>query len=140
MPRQESKHLTDILIRLTRILHDHMKQRGTKPSLSIIQVHALVLIERQYPSMHDLAHHLAITPPSATSLVHSLVSAQLVRRLQDPKDKRTFRLELTPTGHELLTRRLDLIAEGLEHLTQALSPADLQTLIRLMEQLISSHA
>ncbi len=139
MPSAESRHLTDLLMRLTRILHEQMKLRVTKRPLSLMQLHTLIVIERSRPSMHDLAHRLTITPPSTTTLVNGLVQSSLVRRLKDPRDKRTLHLELTPQGKKLLRDRLRMLAEGMQEATGALRADELRTFIALMERMVSSY-
>ena len=67
--------------------------------LSILQIEALWYVkEEKEVLMKDLASHLFIAPPSATSLADDLVKAKLVKRSEDKKDRRTTAISLTPKG------------------------------------------
>ncbi len=123
---------------LTRVLHEQMKRRVTKQPLSAMQLHALAYIKHHRPAMHDLAERLTITPPSTTTLVHSLVGSSLVRRVTDLADKRSLRLELTPQGTKALQDRLQAVTEGLQEITGVFTPAELKTFTLLMEKLVAS--
>ena len=53
--------------------------------------------------MKDLATHLGITPPSASTLVDAMVEKRFLSRTKSEGDRRRICLALTPTAHRLLT-------------------------------------
>lgn len=77
------------------------------------------------PSMSDIADYLAITAPSATSLIAALVSAGFVRRIADPADKRAWCLSLTAKGDRELAKTVKRGMRALGGLFAPLSAAEL---------------
>lgn len=102
-----------------------------------LHIEALVYIrDHQTPSMHDLAEHLAITAPSATSLVNALERKGLVKRAADAGDKRSVRLSLTGVGKRHLE---ETVARGkalLGELFKPLSAAQLREFTRMLGVII----
>ncbi|HWA32241.1 MAG TPA: MarR family transcriptional regulator [Candidatus Paceibacterota bacterium] len=81
-------------------LTDEARECGC--SLSNFQVLKFVA-EKGRPSMKDIARKLRVTPPSASSLVDTLVAKKLVARILAPEDRRSVRVILAPGGHKLLS-------------------------------------
>ena len=59
------------------------------------------LSEHRNPTMKDIAHHLRITPPSATTLIDAMVENKLVKRENSIGDRRSVRVVLTPQAKKL---------------------------------------
>ncbi|MDB5188482.1 MAG: hypothetical protein JWM92_80 [Candidatus Nomurabacteria bacterium] len=57
--------------------------------------------EQQHPTMKDIAHHLRITPPSATTLIDAMVGNKLVKRENAVGDRRSVRVILTPQAKKV---------------------------------------
>lgn len=76
------------------------KERGC--SVSHFEV-LKYIADKGSPSMKDIARELGITPPSASTLIDTLVSKQFVTRTQTPEDRRTIRIILQPKGNVLLS-------------------------------------
>lgn len=58
--------------------------------------------ENAGPTVKDIATALGVASPSAVELVARMVGAGLLRRQDDPQDKRLTRLKLTTLGERLL--------------------------------------
>lgn len=54
------------------------------------------------PSVGDIAENLLIRHHSAVELINRLVRMELLKRLQDPEDRRRVRVALTPLAEEKL--------------------------------------
>src|SRR3954467_13006517 len=73
--------------------------------LSPSQGAALVTIDRHGPlTPSELAVREPIRPPTATRVIARLEETGLVDRTQDPVDRRSFVVTLTPPGRDLLAR------------------------------------
>ena len=73
--------------------------------LSPSQAAALATIDRHGPlTPSELAGRERIQRPTATRLIARLLEVGLVDRTQDPVDRRSFVVALTPAGRELLAR------------------------------------
>lgn len=91
-------------------------------SLSIPQLRSLAFLNRSPgASLSDLAEHLGVTCATASATTERLVQRNLVKRIDDPQERRRVLLYLTDEGRHHLRQSLDQtcahIAELLEHLT-----------------------
>ncbi|NHC45673.1 MarR family winged helix-turn-helix transcriptional regulator [Motilibacter aurantiacus] len=92
--------------RLRRSAGAEVEDLGITPA----QARALRTVARfaEPPSMGALAERLHIGPRSATDLVDPLEQSGLLRREQDPANRRSYRVHVTPEGervHGQLRRR-----------------------------------
>ena len=73
--------------------------------------------------MSHLARHEGISKPSATGIVGRLVEKGYVSRRSDRDDKRSFMVEITADGRELIEQRrrerTAFIARHIDHLDEA---------------------
>lgn len=97
------------------------------------------IADHDRPKMRDVAAHLAITAPSATSLVQALMRKGLVAIVPDERDGRTSRLALTAKGKRELTQSLARGRKLLGALFNGVSAADLVTFSDVLEH-IKTHA
>src|SRR4051812_45334150 len=70
------------------------------------QARALGAVARfpEAPTMSALAARLHVSPRSVTDLVDPLEQAGLLRREQDPANRRSYRLRITPEGEQVTSR------------------------------------
>jgi DNA-binding MarR family transcriptional regulator len=74
--------------------------------LSLTQVKALAALAADELSVKELAERLGLSLPGASRAVDALVARDLLRRREDPDDRRQRRLLCTDAGRDAL-RRLD---------------------------------
>jgi DNA-binding MarR family transcriptional regulator len=99
-PPDLAHRLRPVIARLGRRLR---QEAGGE--LSPSQGTALATIDRHGPlTTGELADRERIQRPSATRVIARLEEAGLVDRTQDPADRRSFVVALTPAGRELLAR------------------------------------
>ncbi|MBC8923503.1 MarR family transcriptional regulator, partial [Escherichia coli] len=55
----------------------------------------------------DLGHMLRISKPSVTQMIQSLEGKGLIKRVQNPEDKRSMYVELTEVGAGVSEKMLD---------------------------------
>jgi DNA-binding MarR family transcriptional regulator len=127
---------------IMRFIRAEMRRSGD-PAVSVPQFRVLAFVHR-HPgtSLADVADHLGVTPPTASSIVDRLVRRGLVRRVGHREERRRIVLTLTTAGARLFdrargtTRRkvarllaglpadhLHQVAEGLDVLRGAFSGA-----------------
>jgi DNA-binding MarR family transcriptional regulator len=101
--------------------------------LTVTQLLVLFLL-RETPGMPAgaLAEDLRVTPPTVTGLVDRLVRMGVVRREEDPKDRRLVRNVLTERGQEILG---EVEREGRAFLTELFERLSAGRLSRLVESL-----
>lgn len=82
--------------------------------------------------LSDIASALDVVPRSVTSKVDHAQSAGHVRRLPDPDDRRSTRVELTDSGRALLARIGEHRGQRADDLLSGLSETDRDELLRLL--------
>gem|GEM_PF-671372 len=103
-----------------------------------LHVETMIFIrEQEGPSMRVIAGHLAITAPSATSLLSALVKGGLVRRARDARDARASRLYLTKKGAMFLATTQVHGRKVFAELFSVLSPRELAMLSTLLKRVLS---
>lgn len=136
-PDESAGDLADQLLRLTRRLH-HAHRRHFSP-LGVTPAQARMLRTVAHsprpPRMADLAELLGVVPRQVTSLVDALEERGLVRRAQDPANRRVTRIQLTDDGGTALTRLRQARRTSAEELLAPLSPAQRTALSRLLTRL-----
>lgn len=80
----------------------------------------------------DVASALDVVPRSVTSKVDHADAAGFVRRLPDPSDRRSTRVELTDAGRALLEQIGQHRGERADDLLRGLSSTDRSELLRLL--------
>ncbi len=74
--------------------------KGT--DLSLPQMHTVELIGTNGPiRMKDLAEKLGVVMGTLTVMIKRLISMDLVTRRVNTNDNRSYKVELTPKGHEI---------------------------------------
>ena len=71
-------------------------------------------------NMSRIANLVGCTVPAATGVVDKLVRAELVRREQDPKDRRVIRIAITPTGRKTLSHLKRIHEQRLQEVLERL--------------------
>ncbi len=84
--------------------------------LSLPQYRILGMLDESSAVSSDLAHRLAVRPPTITAVVDGLVERHLVIREAVVGDRRSIRVSLTPTGIVALRAAEDEMCETLERI------------------------
>lgn len=113
-----------------------LEENKRKNRLSILQIETLRYVrENQGVLMKDLAWHLFITPPSATSLVNELVRAKLVGRSSSKKDRRITGISLTKKGKKVLEKTMIQKMEKIREKIDKLTAKEKNFLLKVFEKL-----
>ncbi|HAC1859309.1 TPA_asm: MarR family transcriptional regulator, partial [Listeria monocytogenes] len=83
----------------------------------------------------DLGHMLRISKPSVTQMIQSLEGKGLIKRVQNPEDKRSMYVELTEVGAGVSEKMLDEFQASFEDMQEFLGEDDMKKLITLLEKL-----
>ena len=103
--------------RSMRSLIRHMKEND----LSMSQIGALFQIDRGRSNVSDLGQRLGISIAAASQMLERLVQQDLIRRSEDPEDRRAKQLILTDKGRRIIRESIDARQGWLEELTASLS-------------------
>ncbi|HKC13285.1 MAG TPA: MarR family transcriptional regulator [Vicinamibacteria bacterium] len=123
MPEQES---IGLLVAVTRRRIKQAVGRRVRPhGLSAQQFGLLVaVVEREGPSLRELAERLRTDQPTTSRIVTTLVRKRLVREEGDPRDRRRRCLRLAAPGRALAERLYPVALELRAAIVGGLSPAE----------------
>ena len=138
MTEKQASRTEDRLISLFFNVGRTIRQNTPKHDpFSLLKLETLRYVsEVNEPQMKDIATHLAITAPSATSLVNSLVRAGALKRIVDPKDRRSVHLALTGKAEALVKHGHRQLAENLGGCLEVLTIKEKENLIKIMEKIL----
>ncbi|MFJ5997320.1 MarR family winged helix-turn-helix transcriptional regulator [Streptomyces sp. NPDC092370] len=78
----------------------------------------------EQPSQRRLADHTGLEPLYVSKLARALETAGLLERTRDPRDPRAVQLALTPQGHEVTRRAIEVVHGLLQQLLDPLGGLD----------------
>lgn len=108
--------------------------------LSVSQCYALEALDQRGPmTMGDLAAHLCLKVSSMTRVVDSLVESGLVRRADDPDDRRVCLVRLSAKGRALLARVQGGLIEEYEAVLRNVPTASREAVIQAVGDLLSAY-
>jgi DNA-binding MarR family transcriptional regulator len=111
----------------------HMAQFDLKPS----EFAALSLVfENPGASQRQVADAVMISPPNMASLMERLEERGLLRRQQDPQDKRLYLLHLTDAGAQLHSQASSVVQNLEERASSMLTPDEKERLLELLAKVI----
>jgi MarR family transcriptional regulator, transcriptional regulator for hemolysin len=127
---------------LARLMRTRADQRARRRGMTRAQWVILIWLERQPGlSQNELAALVEVEPITVGRLVDRLEARGLVERCADPKDRRVWRLRLTPAASAVLDEIEDYRAELHDLITVGLDAAKLQVmtdvLIRMKANLLA---
>jgi len=108
--------------------------------LSFTQINILMrLLHGEICSISDIGGQLGVTNAAASQTVDQMVQMGLIKRTEDPNDRRAKQLTQTPKGRTLLEKGIKARGEWIESVTDALS-LEQQNMIILAITLLTEAA
>ncbi|MFN8526121.1 MAG: MarR family winged helix-turn-helix transcriptional regulator [Chloroflexota bacterium] len=95
---------------------------------------------RSGPRVGAVARSLGVTLPTVTAVMDKLVERGLVRRDEDPVDRRQHVCRLTPSGHALMDELMAGHRAHTESLLGYMSEGDLEQVLAVMRLFIEAAA
>ena len=130
----------DAFLRAARRARGRLNRAPSVPELSPSQFHLLEPLMRSPAALcvGELADAAGVTPPSATRMLDGLQDRGLVARVRTSDDRRLVRVQITPEGVELVTRKHGAMRATREAVFNQLSPAERETAARVLQRLTSA--
>jgi DNA-binding MarR family transcriptional regulator len=102
--------------------------------LSLTQIKAAQLLaEAKEPlSLGAIGDHLGLSLPAVSRAVDGLVKRGLCTREEDPADRRSKRITVTPRGRRLYERLHEIRVAGIRDWAQDLDPAERDALLEAL--------
>lgn len=131
------KRLGSLFLALKRALHERLQRSASFDSASLARIAVLDLVRQKgETTMKDVAAYLCVTPPSATALADGAVAAGFLKRRQDPDDRRSVRLRLTPKGKRALVSGMRGVETAMGRMFSRLDAQEQDRLIALLEKIL----
>jgi DNA-binding MarR family transcriptional regulator len=125
------------LLRLSTSLSSALDQQYARHGIARGRFHVLMLLykaEGEGLTPHELADLAAVTRAAMTGLIDTLREAQLVSCVDDPLDRRTYRVFLTDEGHRFLKKMLPDHFRRMSALVGGLSLQEKRSLVKMLEK------
>ncbi len=133
------QELTNLMFAVGRLLRERAMADGS--TTSYLHLATLRYIaEKKHPLMREVAQYLRVAPPSATSLVNTLVKQGEIRRIANKKDRRTIRLMVTARGHKILSDNARRKHDLMQKIIKDLSERERTKLRNILEKIIRLSA
>ncbi len=133
------KELTSLLIATAKLIKSELREKSGN-AVSFDQLKTMLYIKNHgKPTMKEIADHLAITPPSATSLVENLAKHKFVSRIFDERDRRIIRLEITPAGKKILENCYRHLLKTIERVFSNLNEKQVANLKDILKTLVRHY-
>jgi len=130
-------HFTMSIMHAAQVIADQLEGSLDKVGLSVAKHSALTkLAEAGEPlTLSELAARLSCVRSNITQLVDRLEADGLVRRVDDPSDRRSVRAELTPLGQEKQAAGAREIERVQKEIGNRISASDLASLNSVLHAL-----
>lgn len=128
------EQIVSLVFTMRQISNSNFSNEKCK-EFSVLHYIALRYIQEKKPLMKELAEFLAITPPSATSLINTLSGAGLAKRVEEKNDRRIVRLFITKKGEENLKKKQEIIAHNMRKRLECLNKKEREDLIKILTKL-----
>jgi DNA-binding MarR family transcriptional regulator len=127
--------IVTLWMQTARLLKNRILDSGKK-LMNPQQMYAVFIIqEHDGLTMKELASHLCITSPSATSLVNTLVRLKWVTRSADPKNRKLVRLKVAQEGRKMVTARIKEQSIAMREVLNLLNKQDQENFARILTNL-----
>ncbi len=136
---RQAEQFYEVFSALVREYQFRDRERICSYGVSISQCYALDILETGGPmTMSDLAGRLSLDGSTMTRLIDALVSAGLVSRVREERDRRVCCVKITRKGRALASRiRARLIAEYKEVL-RAVPAASREAVVETISRLLAA--
>jgi DNA-binding MarR family transcriptional regulator len=133
---QSSEELIRLMFSIALILKEEVKANQRTYKLSSAHIDLLKYIhENNAPTMKDIAEHLFVSAPSATSFTDTLIKAGYLRRVLDEEDRRIIRVTLTSKGQGELRSLILTVKKRVTEVLDELDEEERQCLKEALELL-----
>ena len=130
MPQTLDRELLFVLHDVARLIRTKADQRARAHGMTRAQWVILSRLERQPGlSQNEMAAIVEVEPITIARLVDRLQASGFVERRADPKDRRIWRLHLTPAARPMLAEIKKVKAQLHDEITAGVEPATLDLMV-----------
>lgn len=140
MREGDFQELTSLFFEMRQTIRANLPQGQADPNAWMRCETLRFIDEHDAPTMQEIAKHLRITAPSATSLVRKLASLGWIIREPSGSDKRVVRISLTAAGTHEVSRYRKQSERTMRKVFSRLPERDLRHLMRVLRSLNDMHS
>lgn len=129
-----------LLLGVLRSTYIHLKKSHVHDLklCSPLQIQVLGYMQKhKKPSMKEVADFLSITPPSATSVIDSMVDDGLLKRQLDASDRRAVHLCITAKGRSVLKYGFKQITGHMREIFSCLTDTERKQMIKIYKKIFN---
>lgn len=128
--------IVEVMFKISRLMKEKMSFSNSLMHLSALQIQTLIFLNHnKEATMSGIADYFRIELPSATSLVNKLCDQKLVKRYEEPKDRRLVKIALTVDGKKLLEQAIHQRKNKMEKFLSYLSEKEKTGLLNILKTL-----
>jgi len=125
-----------LILTARSLIHENTTCKGGG-RVSLLHLITLRFIGDERRTMKEIAGHLAITAPSATSLINGLIRDGVVRREEKTGDRRVVRIVMTPKGKASMKKGVERISRNIRHGLETLTRKEQTELTRILRKTVN---
>lgn len=131
------KYICFKLNKVRRKINRYYESKLAPFNITPVQFYVLsALWDKDEIKFKDLARRLDMDSSTLTGILDRIEKRGLIKRKEDPKDRRSVLVCLTPKSKELLLPQMIEIAQDLDHeFRNKISDKEFQLLLQLLDQL-----
>lgn len=126
--------IISLIFSVRKNLHEK-KEANKGRNCSFLHFVALGYVQQNKPLMKDIAGFLGVAPPSATSLVNTMIKSELVYREADKADRRIVGIVISKKGEKFLEAHREGMAQKMRANLSKLSASDQEQLERILKKI-----
>lgn len=109
-------------------------------NISFSQMNTLMHIHRKGTgSVSGVSKHLDISKAASSQLIERLVQSGLIKRSEDPDDRRNKLIELTPKGQTMVNNAINARQNWIHELDSMMTPQEKETILSAVEIMIAKN-
>jgi DNA-binding MarR family transcriptional regulator len=140
MNGKKYSELSSLFFSMRQIVKQQLPNKGKTDPNAWLRLETMRFIGMsKNPTMHDVARHLRVKAPSATSLVAHLAASGFVVRTGEATDKRIVRISLTSSGKQEVAAYLVRSETAMRKAFSKLHERDVSELVRILRDLQNAH-
>ena len=137
-PTAEKDELWESLHAVYFLITEHLGEVLAPFGLAVVEYRALRICSDGPARATDLTRRLGLTPSGGTELIDRLERRRLVKRSENPNDRRSVLVVLTASGHRLVTAARAARRAELRRLARAMPPERQERLKSELEELLAA--
>jgi DNA-binding MarR family transcriptional regulator len=133
------QELTTLFFSTRQIIREKLPGKRPDPNAWLRFETLRYIQESKNPTMQDVARHLHVKAPSATSLISYLLRDGFVVRAASSEDRRVVRISLSKKGERLLRGYRVRSTATMRKVFMKLGTREIQNLVRILRRVQDIH-